>query len=71
MGLKQYSLVYKHFGIPIDKSRELDCLTFAMLLRDAMCIELALTPEGNEYLDTAYRITNTKPDIESLREKLS
>lgn len=57
------------FGIPIDKAMELDTLTFATLERDALCHKLKQTEQGREYLDKAYRLQQTSPDLNSLREQ--
>ena len=69
LGLTQYSLVYKYFGIPIDRQFELDILSFNMLVRDALCMKLSETEEGQKYLDDAWRFKQTKPDRQKLREQ--
>ena len=50
---------------------ELDYLTFCRLYRDALCLSLQETEGGRKYLEDAYRLTQTEPDIESLRNQFS
>jgi hypothetical protein len=71
IGLRQYSLIYTYFGIPIDKQLELDVLTFNMLLRDSLCMRLAETEEGNNYLEDCFILQQTNPDRKQLKERFS
>lgn len=62
-------MVFEIFGIPISDQMELDCLTYARLQRDAICVKLQQTPEGKEYLDKCWTLQQTKPDKKKLREQ--
>lgn len=49
--------------------RELDFLDYLILRRDAFIHRWNSTPEGQEYLDNAWRLEQTKPDRARLRAK--
>lgn len=49
---------------------ELDYLQYLVWLRDAYIHKLSQTEAGQEYLDNAWRMEQTKPDREALRKKL-
>lgn len=49
---------------------ELDYLQYLVWLRDAYIHKLSQTEEGQEYLDNAWRMEQTKPDREALRKKI-
>lgn len=49
--------------------RELDFLDYLILRRDAFIYRWNSTPEGQEYLDNAWRMEQTKPDRARLRAK--
>lgn len=42
-----------------------------MVLRDALCLKLMETEDGQKYLDDCYRFTQTEPDRKTLREQFS
>jgi len=44
-------------------------IEFLCYRRDAVIFKLQQTEEGQEYLDNAYRLTQTSPDSGGLREK--
>lgn len=48
---------------------ELDYIDYLIYRRDAFIWRMSQTKEGTEYLDKAYRLEQTEPDRESLREK--
>lgn len=48
---------------------ELDYIDYLIYRRDAFIWRMSQTKEGNKYLDKAYRLEQTEPDRESLREK--
>ncbi len=49
---------------------ELNYATFLQYRRDAYIHNLRKTPQGQEYLDNAWRMEQTAPDREGLRKKL-
>lgn len=50
--------------------RELDFLQYLIWRRDAYIYTLSRTEAGQEYLDNAWRMEQTKPERAKLREKL-
>lgn len=48
---------------------ELNCIDYLRYRRDAFIWHMSQTEKGEEYLDNAWRIEQTKPDREKLREK--
>lgn len=48
---------------------ELDYIDYLIYRRDAFIWRMSQSKEGTEYLDKAYRLEQTEPDRESLREK--
>lgn len=48
---------------------ELDCYTYRLLLKDAFIYAMSKTKEGQEYLETAWILEQTKPDRRHLRQK--
>lgn len=48
---------------------ELDLIEFLCYRRDAVIFKLQQTEEGQEYLENAYRLTQTAPDIQKLRDR--
>lgn len=48
---------------------ELDYIDYLIYRRDAFIWRMSQSQEGTEYLDKAYRLEQTEPDRESLREK--
>jgi hypothetical protein len=48
----------------------LDYLTYLTWRRDAFIHKMSQTEKGQEYLDNAWRMEQTKPDRVALRKKL-
>ncbi len=48
---------------------ELDFIDYLIYRRDAFIYKLNKTEKGQEYLDNAWRISQTKPERERLRDK--
>lgn len=48
---------------------ELDYIDYLIYRRDAFIWRMSQSKEGTEYLDKAYRLEQTEPDRETLREK--
>ena len=47
----------------------MDYIDYLIYRRDAFIWRMSQSKEGTEYLDKAYRLEQTEPDRESLREK--
>lgn len=47
----------------------LDCITYKKLVRDSLIYKMRQTPEGQEYLENCWILTQTQPDKKKLREK--
>ncbi len=52
----------------MDKSIELDILTFNMILRDALIMKYKETEEGRKYLKDCWRYEQTEPDMEAIKK---
>jgi hypothetical protein len=48
---------------------ELDYIEYLIYRRDAFIWRMSQSKEGTEYLDKAYRLEQTAPDRDRLREK--
>ena len=59
----------EYANISIFDVEKLDIFEYWKLVRDAFIYTLNKTEKGQEYLDNAYRITQTEPERERLREK--
>ena len=62
-------LVSRYTGLNILQVEELDFIDYLMYRRDAFIYRMSQTEEGVKYLKDAYRLEQTKPDRESLRNK--
>lgn len=49
---------------------ELDYIEYLQYKRDAFILKMSQTEKGVKYLDNAWRLEQTTPDRESLRDKL-
>lgn len=49
--------------------QDLDYIDYLMFRRDAFIDALSRTEKGEEYLDNAWRLEQTKPDRAKLRDK--
>ena len=57
-------------GISLLEVRALDYVQYLIWRRDAYIHKLSQTEAGQEYLDNAWRMEQTKPDRVGLRKKL-
>ena len=62
-------LVAKYTGLNILQVEELDFIDYLIYRRDAFIYRMSQTEKGEEYLNNAWRLEQTKPDRESLRKK--
>lgn len=61
--------VSEYSGLSFSEVMELDVFEFWGLLRDAVIYNSSLTDDGRKWLRNAWRLTQTEPDRERLREK--
>ena len=66
--LKEH-LVAEYSGLSFLEIEELPFDVWLHLLRDAFITRMRATEKGREYLNNAWRLTQTKPDRRALREK--
>lgn len=63
-------LVAEYTGLTFLEVRELNYVQFLTWRRDAFIHWLSQSENGQEYLDNAWRMEQTKPDRPALRKKL-
>ena len=62
-------LVAQYAGISLLDVRELEYIQYLTWKRDAFIFFMSRTEKGQEYLDEAWRLEQTKPDRQKLRAK--
>ena len=62
-------MVAEYAGLSLLEVRGLDYLQYLIWRRDAFINMLCKTPEGQEYLDNAWRMEQTAPERGKLRAK--
>lgn len=62
-------MVAQYTGLNMLQVEELDILDYFIYRRDAFIWRMSQTEKGTEYLNNAWRLEQTKPDREALREK--
>lgn len=55
--------------MPLFQVYEMDIFTFWALLRDVIIYNQSRTKAGRKWLNNAYRLTQTEPDLPKLRRK--
>lgn len=63
-------MVVEYTGLNLLQVRELDYVQYLILRRDAFIHKLSQTEAGQAYLDNAWRMEQTQPDLPRLRKKL-
>ena len=63
-----FYLVKDYTGLNFNQIKDLDIDDFLIYQRDAFIQRMNESEKGREYLDNCYRIEQTKPDYEALRE---
>lgn len=63
-------LVAEYTGLNFLEIEELDIIQYLTWRRDAFIYTMSQTEAGQEYLDNAWRMEQTKPDRAALRKKL-
>lgn len=64
-------MVCDYAGFNFDEALSLDCVTFRMLLVDALIYNRSKTKEGREWLEECWTLKQTKPDRKKLREAVN
>ena len=59
----------EYTGLTLHEVRALDYLQYLIWRRDAYIYKLSRTEEGQEYLNNAWRMEQTKPERAKLRAK--
>lgn len=62
-------LVAEYTGLNFHEVGQLNYIEYLTYRRDAFIYRLSQTEKGQEYLDNAWRIEQTKPDRAALRKK--
>ena len=62
-------LVAQYTGLNILEVEELDYIDYLTFRRDTFIYKMSKTDKGEEYLNNAWRLEQTKPEREKLREK--
>lgn len=62
-------LVARYTGLNILEVQELDFIDYLIYRRDAFIYRMSQTEKGEEYLNNAWRLEQTKPDRDGLRKK--
>lgn len=62
-------LVIEYTGLNLFQIQELDLDIYLYYMREAFITESNKTEEGRKYLESCWRMTQTKPDREQLRKK--
>lgn len=63
-------IVSDYTGYNFDRIDELEVFEYWLLLRDAILYKYMQSEEGIKYLENCWRIEQTAPDREALREKM-
>lgn len=63
-------IVSDYTGYNFDRVEELEVFEYWLLLRDAVIHKYLQTEDGREYLENCWTLEQTKPDRQSLREKM-
>lgn len=62
-------LVADYTGLNFNEIEQLDYLDYLQYRRDAFIYSRQQTEKGREYLENAWRLTQTEPDKDKLRDK--
>lgn len=63
-------MVKDYTGLNFKQIQKMDLDEYLFYMREAYISELQQTEEGREYLYNCYRITQTKPEREKIREQI-
>ncbi len=64
-------LLVDYTGLSFFEIQDLDLDLYMLLRREAFIFSYAQTEKGREYLQNAYRITQTKSDRAKIRDKMN
>lgn len=60
----------EYTGYTFKELEDLDFFEYLLYLRDAVVYKYMQTEKGREYLENCWRIEQTEPDRQALREKM-
>lgn len=63
-------LVSNYTGLNFNEVVELDCITFKLLIKDALIYKLNQSDEGKEYLENCWILQQNEPDRKELRKRM-
>lgn len=61
-------LVSDYTGLNFNEVLQLDCFTYKIIFKDAFIYKMRSKPEGQEYLENCWLLTQTQPDKKNLRQ---
>lgn len=61
-------IIHDYSGLNFFEIQNLDYIDYLTLRRDAFITKMNQSEKGQEYLDNAYRLEETKPNREKLRK---
>ena len=62
-------MVADYTGLNMADVEELDYIDYLQFRRDAFILKMSQTEKGREYLDNAYRLEQTEPERQKLRDQ--
>ena len=62
-------MIMKYTGVNLWEVEEMDLDVYLFMAREAVIYFNSQTKEGREYLENCWRMTQTKPNRQRLREK--
>ena len=64
----EIKLISDYTGLNFYECLKLDCYTYKVLFKDAFIYKMNQTEQGKEYLEECYYLSQTKPDLNTLRQ---
>lgn len=63
-------MIADYTGVSIFETQKMPLDVYLFFMREAYIHELSQTKEGQKYLEDCWRIIQTKPDRQALRDKI-
>ena len=64
-------IICKYTGYDFDRLEDMEVFEYWHLLKDAVIYNRMQTEEGREYLEKCYRLEQTEPNRQAIREKIA
>ena len=64
----EIKLISDYTGLNFYECLKLDCYTYKVLFKDAFIHKMNQTGQGRAYLEECYYLSQTKPDLNTLRQ---